>query len=44
MKAKFTNGILEVTVPVPAVTKVRKIEIETKEAKQTEPEAAKKAA
>jgi len=28
MKAKFTNGILEVTVPAPAVTKARKIEIE----------------
>jgi len=30
MKAKFTNGILEVTVPAPAIAKTRKIEIEAK--------------
>jgi HSP20 family molecular chaperone IbpA len=30
MKAKFTNGILEVTVPAPGVAKARKIEIEAK--------------
>ena len=30
MKAKFTNGILEVTVPAPAISKARKIEIEAK--------------
>lgn len=29
LKAKFTDGILEVTVPAPAITKARKIEIET---------------
>jgi HSP20 family protein len=29
LKAKFTNGILEVSIPAPAVTKARKIEIET---------------
>ena len=28
LKAKFTNGILEITVPVPAISKARKIEIE----------------
>jgi HSP20 family protein len=28
MKAKFANGILEVTVPAPAIAKARKIEIE----------------
>ncbi len=46
LKAKYTNGILEVTVPAPALAKARKIEIETpKEAKQIESEAtAKKAA
>jgi HSP20 family protein len=46
LKAKYTNGILEVTVPTPALAKARKIEIETpKEAKHIEVEAtAKKAA
>ncbi len=29
LKAKFTNGVLEITVPAPAVIKGRKIEIET---------------
>jgi HSP20 family protein len=29
VKAKFTHGILEITVPVPAISKARKIEIET---------------
>jgi len=28
LKAKFVNGILEVTMPAPAITKARKIEIE----------------
>ncbi len=46
LKAKFTNGILEVTVPAPVVTKARKIEIEVpkEEKKLIEGEAAKKAA
>ena len=29
VKAKFTNGILEITVPAPAMSKPKKIEIET---------------
>lgn len=29
VKAKFTNGILEITVPAPAISKAKKIEIET---------------
>jgi HSP20 family protein len=29
LKATFTNGILEITLPAPAVVKARKIEIET---------------
>jgi HSP20 family protein len=29
LKAKFTNGILEVTIPAPVIAKARKIEIET---------------
>lgn len=29
LKAKFSNGILEITVPAPSVTKARKVEIET---------------
>ena len=45
LKAKFANGILEVTLPVPAVTKARKIEIETpKEEKKLLEREAKKAA
>ncbi len=46
LKAKYTNGILEIVVPVPATAKAHKIEIETpKEAKLIEGEAtAKKAA
>jgi HSP20 family protein len=43
LKAKFTNGVLEITVPVPAVTKAKKIEIETKEPKQIETEVKKAA-
>jgi HSP20 family protein len=45
LKAKFTNGILEITMPAPAVTKARKIEIETPkvEKKQIESEAKKAA-
>jgi HSP20 family protein len=42
LKAKFTNGILEITVPVPAITKAKKIEIETP--KLAEEAAVKKAA
>ncbi len=38
LKAKFSNGILEVSVPVPTVQKAKKIEIETKEPKQIEAE------
>ncbi len=29
LKAKFTNGILEIMVPAPAISKAKKIEIET---------------
>lgn len=36
LKAKFTNGILEITVPVPAIPKARKVEIESKETKHIE--------
>jgi HSP20 family protein len=38
MKAKFTSGILEITVPVPEIATAKRIEIETKEAKQLESE------
>lgn len=38
LKAKFANGVLEITVPAPAVQKPRKIEIEAKETKQIESE------
>jgi HSP20 family protein len=34
MKAAFENGILEVTVPAPAIAKARKIEIEAKAAEE----------
>jgi HSP20 family protein len=45
LKAKFTNGILEITMPAPAVTKARKIEIEApKEEKKLIETEAKKAA
>ena len=45
MKAAFTNGILEITVPAPEIAKARKIEVETSTAKQIEKEPAiKKAA
>jgi HSP20 family protein len=43
LKAKFSNGILEITVPAPAVPKARKVEIETREAKAIEGEAKKAA-
>lgn len=43
LKAKFVNGVLEITVPAPAVQKPRKIEIETKETKQIESEVKKAA-
>jgi HSP20 family protein len=43
LKAKFNNGILEITVPVPALPKAKKIEIETKEPKQIEAEVKKAA-
>jgi HSP20 family protein len=42
VKAKFTNGILEITVPAPAISKPKKIEIETQ--KLVEGEAAVKKA
>ncbi len=45
LKAKFSNGILEITVPVPAISKARKIEIEApKEEKKLIETEAKKAA
>ncbi len=46
LKAKFTNGILEITVPVPTISKARKIEIETSKegVKTIESGATKKAA
>ena len=45
LKAKFANGILEITVPAPAIAKGRKIEIEApkEEKKQIETEAKKAA-
>ncbi len=43
LKAKFVNGILELTVPAPAISKPKKIEIETSEAGEGET-AVKKAA
>jgi HSP20 family protein len=36
VKAKFLNGILEVTVPAPAIGKARKIEIEAKAEEEKE--------
>lgn len=42
LKAKFSNGILEITVPAPATAKARKVEIET--GKQLEGETAVKKA
>lgn len=45
LKAKFSNGILEVTVPAPAIAKARRIEIEApKEEKKSIDTEAKKAA
>lgn len=45
LKAKFLNGILEITLPAPAITKARKIEIEApKEEKKLIETEAKKAA
>jgi len=45
LKAKFVNGILEVTMPAPAITKARKIEIEApKEEKKVIETEVKKAA
>jgi len=45
LKAKFTNGILEITLPAPAVAGARKIEIEApKEEKKLFESEAKKAA
>ena len=45
LKAKFTNGILEISMPAPAISKARKIEIEApkEEKKQIEAEAKKAA-
>lgn len=44
LKAKFTNGILEIAVPAPTITKARKIEIETGKEEKKLIEEAKKAA
>lgn len=45
LKANFTNGVLEITVPVPEkLETARKIKIETKESKQIAGEAAAKKA
>jgi HSP20 family protein len=45
LKAKFTNGILEITMPAPAVTRARKFEVEApKEEKKLIETEAKKAA
>ncbi len=45
LKAKFSNGILEITLPAPAIAKTRKIEIEAlKEEKKQIETGAKKAA
>lgn len=38
LKASFTNGVLEITVPVPSLPKAKKVEIETKSQKQIEME------
>ena len=43
LKAKFNNGILEISVPAPGIPKAKKIEIETKEPKQLEAEVKKAA-
>lgn len=36
LKATFTNGILEIAVPVPRIPEARKVKIETQEGKQIE--------
>jgi HSP20 family protein len=38
LKAKFSNGVLEIEVPVPSLPKVKKVPIETKDIKQIETE------
>lgn len=38
LKATFTNGVLEIEVPVPALPKAKKIAVETKDVKQIEAE------
>lgn len=38
VKAKFINGILEIRVPVPEISRPKKIEIDTREAKKLEAE------
>jgi HSP20 family protein len=43
LKAKFNNGILEIAVPVPAISKAKKVAIETREQKQIEAEVKKAA-
>jgi len=43
LKAKFADGILEISVPVPGVPKAKKIEVETKATKQIEAEVKKAA-
>lgn len=44
LKAKFENGILEITVPAPMISKARKIEIETPKEEKKAIETEKKAA
>jgi HSP20 family protein len=44
LKAKFTNGLLEITVPLPAVVKAQKVEIETTKEEKTQAIEEKKAA
>ena len=45
LKAAFTNGVLEITIPVPELPKARKIEIKAEEPGKLEmPSASKKAA
>ncbi len=44
LKARFVNGILEIDVPVPELPKAKKVQIETKDAKQVTETTIKKAA
>lgn len=38
LKATFTNGVLEISLPVPALPEAKKVSIETKDVKQIETE------